>query len=171
MLCDRCKINPASLHFTTTQNGEKVELHLCERCAKETESVVFENVSFQDFFKGLLNMTMDHPVKVDSQKSSQQLRCPNCNMTYKEFNKTGKFGCAECYGTFEPYLENIMKRVHGSTQHNGKVPNRTQGALKIKRELLRMKEQLKNAVEKEEYETAAKLRDQIRDLEKEENAE
>ena len=167
MLCERCGKNAASIHVTHINNGEKIEKYLCEQCAKETESVHFQTpISFHDFLTGLLDMSLGNAEQFKSYtEQKQSLQCPNCKMTFNEFRKIGRFGCAECYSTFHEQLNPIFKKLHGDHIHTGKIPNRAAGPLKIRRELETLKKDLRKAIEMEEYEAAAKLRDRIRALE------
>jgi protein arginine kinase activator len=174
MLCERCKQNPATVHVTHIINGEKVEMHLCEPCAKQTESIHFDTpISFQDFLTGLLDITVGNGAKADNYDTAQRhrLQCPVCQMIYEEFRNTGRFGCAACYHTFEKQLNPIFKRLHGGHIHTGKLPQRAAGKMKICREITKLKYQLQKAVEVEEFEKAAELRDQIRAVEREDSNE
>src|SRR5699024_1133629 len=98
---------------------------------------------------------------------SKELTCSSCGMTYHEFAKNGKFGCAHCYQAFAERLDPIFKRVHGgNTEHKGKVPKRAGHHMRTQQEIKLMRETLQKYVDKEEFEKAAELRDQIRSLEK-----
>jgi protein arginine kinase activator len=167
MLCERCKKNIANVHVIQINNNEKVELYLCEQCAKETESIHFDTpISFQDFLTGFLDMPLMG--KASSKEYSSQgttLQCPSCKMTYDEFSKIGRFGCAQCYTAFSSRLMPIIKNVHGNNEHVGKLPSSAAGELKIKRELEMLKKELKEAIRLEEFERAAQLRDKIRSME------
>lgn len=162
MICEICKVNHATVHITTIKDGKKIDMNLCDECARKTESFYMDNISFQDFFEGLLDMT------TKSQKigAINDLTCPMCHMTYNEFRKSGKFGCFTCYKTFSANLAPIFKRIHGSANHAGKIPIRSGAKLKITQKITHLKNELKDAIEKEEFEVAATLRDEIRILEK-----
>ena len=101
--------------------------------------------------------------------------CPNCGMSYRDFQQTGKIGCSVCYATFRRQLEPLLRRIHGSSTHSGKIPHRTGGTLEMKHTIESLRKSLKECVAQEEYEKAAELRDKIRLLEHElaekENAE
>jgi protein arginine kinase activator len=92
-------------------------------------------------------------------------KCPVCGHTWSDFNATGKFGCGECYKTFGEGAERVMRQVHSSSRHVGKVPSKSGAQLKAKRHLEELKRQLKEAVNNEEYEKAAKLHSEIKSLE------
>jgi protein arginine kinase activator len=86
-------------------------------------------------------------------------------MSLEEFQKTGRLGCSTCYDTFGEVLKPLIKRLHGSLQHTGKVPVRFSKTVSITREIAKLKDLLNKAIEKEEYEKAAEIRDKIKDLE------
>ena len=93
------------------------------------------------------------------------LTCPNCGMSYADFQQTGKIGCSVCYGTFRRQLEPLLRRIHGTSTHSGKIPRRSGGTLELKQEIKRLRGELKEKVAQEEYEEAARLRDEVRALE------
>ncbi|MCH5585899.1 UvrB/UvrC motif-containing protein [Shimazuella sp. AN120528] len=166
MLCPECGKRPATLHYTKIVNGEKTEAHLCEVCAQEKGEYMpgFDSgFSFHNLLSGLLNFDM---VSSESPNIAQQTvpRCATCGLTYNQFSKIGRFGCSDCFETFRDRLDPLLRRIHGSTTHHGKIPERTKGELKIKKDLEKLREQLARSVELEEFEKAAQLRDQIRSL-------
>ena len=170
MLCERCHKNEATVHTVQVVNGEKTEHYYCENCAKETG---FENpISFQDIFQGLLNFGSPvMPEGLQSPFRSSSAKCPQCGMTYDEFRRNGKFGCASCYEAFDPYISASLRSIHGDSTHTGKVPKRNGGSLLKKHELEDLKRKLVDAISKEEFEEAAVLRDRIRALEGDEKHE
>ena len=99
-------------------------------------------------------------------------KCPNCGMTYESFRKMGRLGCSQCYETFKGYLQPLLKKIHGSSQHFGKAPVKAPKiAVKEKKAVYSIEElkaKMQKAIQAEEFEEAAKLRDQIRELEKRE---
>ncbi len=163
MLCQRCEEREASVHLTKIVNGEKTELFLCEKCAKETGQIPLTGnnpFSFQNLLAGILNPDIGSINNIQSEQD-----CTECGMSYKEFTQQGLFGCAECYETFSNRLDPLLKRIHGSNKHNGKVPKRRGATLRVKRDLEDLRRKLQLAVEKEEFEQAAELRDKIHELE------
>jgi protein arginine kinase activator len=168
MLCDDCKKNPACMHITKIVNNQKIEKHLCNECARKTgemniAGLAFDNsFSVQDFLKGMFSQ-----VFVEEAQPAAETACPNCGMTYNEFSRGGKIGCSTCYTTFENRLEPLVRRIHGASAHIGKVPRRFGGFLEAKLRIKRLKQDLERQVACEEYEKAAKIRDEIRELEKE----
>lgn len=171
MICQECNERPATLHFTKIINGEKNEVHICERCAQEKGNLFLDGesgFSINNLLAGLLNIESNfQQPKASSFPTTEELRCPHCQLSFKEFIRIGKFGCAKCNETFNKQLEPILKRVHsGNTAHIGKIPKRIGGALHLKKQLSEMKETLKVLIEQEEFEKAAEVRDKIRAVEK-----
>ncbi|MFC7061792.1 UvrB/UvrC motif-containing protein [Halobacillus seohaensis] len=170
MDCQRCHKRPATVHLTQVINGEKTETHVCEYCAKEKGymSDNEENFTLNDLLSGLFNYEQSPSIKGNHSKafqSNKQLKCPTCGLTYQNFAQIGKFGCGDCYKTFNERLNPIFRRVHsGNTRHDGKVPKREGGNLHLKRQIGEYKSELQRLIEQEEFEEAAKIRDQIRSL-------
>ena len=165
MKCQRCNEKEASVHLTKIVNGEKNEIYLCEECAREAGQLPFDGnnpFAFQNLLKGLINPD------VNSYEHFQQVdKCESCGMTYNEFSRNGLFGCSECYNAFSNKLEPILKRIHGNNRHNGKVPKRRGGTLRVKREIEELRLDMQKAINKEDFEKAAEIRDKIKKLENE----
>jgi protein arginine kinase activator len=167
MLCPECGKRPATLHYTKIVNGNKTEFHLCEVCAQEKGEYMpgFEpGFTFQQLLSGLLNFEMSTPNTHSSTFKPSSSRCPTCGLTYNQFSKIGRFGCGDCYKAFRDRLDPLLRRIHGHSTHRGKIPERTQGELRLRRQLAKLKEELELKVRAEEFEEAARLRDQIRAL-------
>lgn len=169
MICQICHKRPATVHITKIINGVKTEMHICEQCAKEKEELGIKS-DMSNFitpfsFSNILEGFMDFPgLGAVPRKVHEEIRCPGCGISYDDFKKTGLFGCSQCYDTFRDRLEPIIKRIHGNTQHTGKVPKRSGGIIRLKRDIEGLKYELKKAVENEEYEKAAQIRDRIKEL-------
>lgn len=169
MLCQLCNKRPANVHLTKVINGVKTELHVCEQCAHEeglnlgTQLSGFDiPFSFSNIFAGLMDSGTGGNLAHMMQKP---LKCMECGLDYEQFKNTGRFGCSRCYEAFGDKLEPLIKRIHGNTQHTGKVPKRTGGIIRIKRDIEKLKYELKQAIDNEQYEKAAEIRDRIRKLE------
>ena len=156
MLCEKCKKNQATVKIIKNYNGNISEEYLCPICAKE------ENISFNIFPKanmgeGLFNLF--------SPVASKELTCDKCNTTYSEFKSKGKFGCEECFGKFEKYLDSIFKNIHSSTEHKGKLPKKCGEELRKKKEKEELRDKLSRAIAEERYEDAIVLRDRLKEME------
>jgi protein arginine kinase activator len=174
MLCEECGKRPANLHLTKIVSGEKTEHHICEQCAKEKGDVLsnFSNFGIHQLLSGLLNFDPSNKSVLggfsQSQSSGQTkpYRCETCGLTYAQFSKSGRFGCSDCYEYFGDNLDPLFRRIHGNTQHIGKVPEKAGGHIKLQRELDQLKQALQTYIRSEEFEKAAEIRDRIRALEK-----
>jgi len=163
MVCQECGKRPATLHFTKIVNGDKNEFHICENCAREKGEMIpgtSNGFSIHNLLSGLLDF---EPL---SAAKSQAIRCDNCGLTYSQFSKLGRFGCGNCYQSFSAKLDPLFKRVHGNIVHVGKVPKRSGGIIQSKREIDLLKKDMMTCIESEEFEQAAQIRDQIREIEK-----
>lgn len=168
MLCEQCRKRPANVHVTRVVNSEKTEMHLCSECASEMEDIglPFEpGVSMQNLLAELLNYDEWLGRQASPVRSAPQ--CPACGLGYQELTRSGFLGCARCYEEFAAPLQSLLQRIHGATRHNGKLPRRRRGALDLTRQIEELRQQLNEAISAEEYERAAKLRDEIHRLEKE----
>jgi len=159
MLCEKCKKNTATIFYQQIINGEKREYHICEECAANMQN----GVSFDTIFKGFLDSFIS--MGTTGYTKHNAFFCPTCKLSFEDFRQTGKVGCADCYNAFKEQLIPVLKNIQGSVRHSGKLPKKAGAELSTKRELENLKSRLKKAVEKEEYEEAAKLRDKIRNLE------
>jgi protein arginine kinase activator len=165
MLCDDCKERQASVHITKINNNQKTEKHMCDQCAQKSGEISFTSDSqfaVQDLLKGMFSHGFTN---APQQKSGTA--CPGCGMTYSDFSRQGKIGCGECFATYGDRLEPLLRRIHGTSCHTGKVPKRSGGKLVLKQRLIQLRQTLDVHVGREEYEQAAKVRDEIRCLEKE----
>lgn len=169
MLCQECQKKPATVHLTKIVNNNKIEKHLCQSCARDLEEV---NLSFEPAFSfhhlltGLLGTEGDTSAPGKDAPGEGEVQCGNCKLTYPQFCQIGRFGCSQCYETFDSRLNPLFKRIHGSSLHTGKLPKRVGGTYKIKKQIEELRNELQKKVAAEEFETAARLRDEIRKLEK-----
>lgn len=180
MLCDNCKKREANVRYAENINGRKKELHLCEECSQKL------GIGNMDFnmpinFSSFLGDFMEDfltPEFLPMLQEVKNISCSNCGETFEDIINTGKFGCANCYETFEDRIDPILKRIQGSNRHTGRIgkvlDNKIEQKMKKengkeekeKTDLENLQEQLKNAIQEERYEDAAKLRDEIKKLEK-----
>lgn len=168
MLCQSCGKKTASTHIKTIVNGKLTEYHLCADCAQQKGYThMFGNwgMDLGNFLGGFIGTP---------QSSSQITRCPTCGASFEEISQSGKIGCADCYKTFRSQLLPVIQRIHGTTRHKGKVPGGS--ALRIaggqhqimpvqETPLEEKKRLLKQAIEKQDFEQAAVLRDEIKEME------
>lgn len=164
MLCDVCNKNPATVHLTEIIDEQMNELHLCEDCARHKSAAMEQQFGLSDLLAGMA----DFEKPVNKEEEVVTAKCPACGLTYADFKKIGRLGCGECYNAFRKYLAPLLKRIHGSNQHIGKNPAKTKGALKLDKKktgLPELKNQLQKAISQEAFEEAARLRDQIKEME------
>lgn len=161
MLCDLCGKNPATVHLTEIVDEQMTELHLCEECARAKSMEMEQQFGLADLLAGLGEFG-----KGVEDKEIIKTKCSNCNLTYEDFRKIGRLGCSQCYTAFKKYLAPLLKKIHGSNQHFGKLPVKPSKMSKANFELQDLRNQLQRAIQMEAFEEAAKLRDKIRDLEK-----
>ena len=167
MLCEQCKKRPANVHMTKIINGHKTEMHLCEECARERGELNFFSVpqfSFQNLLAGMLGQEPGFDVDL-SRPYRGSRRCDKCGLEYSDFTRSGFLGCSHCYAEFRNQLEPILRRIHGATRHVGKIPKRTGGAVRVRKEIEDLRQELQKCIAKEEYERAAEIRDKIHELE------
>lgn len=175
MLCDNCKTREAKIYYTEIIDGCKKEQHLCEECAKKFTSFQMESptLSKQFTLETLLSSLLSAYEESKEEKVEEKiLTCEHCGMTYQEFLKTGMFGCPQCYQSFKEPLRDCIKNIQGASKHMGKAPvgfkTATEKLVHSMSEIDRLSIRLQQAVEKEEFEEAAKLRDMIRGIKKKE---
>lgn len=164
MKCQFCA-NPATVHLTRLVKKQKLEVHLCEACAEKHQSPA-SDVSLSSILESLIGQHVS-PVA----EELGRLICPTCGIKYMEFRADGRLGCPADYEVFRAGLVPILQRIHRATRHVGKVPRRVAGPSPDadragpSAELLDLRQQLRRAVEAEDYERAAALRDLIRQKE------
>jgi protein arginine kinase activator len=160
MLCDICGKNPATVHLTEIVDDSMKELHLCEECARKKSQDMEQNFGLSDLLGGMADLS-----KPEKDKEASLVKCSNCGLTYADFKKIGRLGCGECYNAFKKFLAPLLKRIHGSSQHVGKTPTKSAKGLKKKIDIQELRNKLQRAIEQEQFEEAARLRDQIKELE------
>lgn len=164
MLCDGCQKKEATVHLTEIVNDKVSKLHLCEDCAKEKGSEMEEHFGLSDLLAGLADVGSGI-----GPESMTAIKCAACGFTYKDFKKVGRLGCGDCYDAFKKQLDLLLKRIHGTNRHVGKVPLSASSAakdMKPVQDLKELKAGLEKAIQAEDFEKAAKLRDRIREMEK-----
>jgi protein arginine kinase activator len=163
MLCDNCKERDAVINLTQVEHDAKVTLHLCEPCA-QAKGVETGVAVLKSPLGGFITaMGKGAPTLLPTPQDG--LRCPSCGATLKDFRESGRLGCAECYEAFAGHLRDLLRRLHGSSQHVGERYEAPGERADPRHALLDLKEQLRRAVDNENFELAAELRDRIRVLE------
>ena len=161
MLCDLCNKNPATVHLTEIIDDQMKELHLCEDCAREKSAQMEQQFGLSDLLAGLTEF--EKPAK---EVETEKVKCGACGLSYADFKKIGRLGCSECYVSFKKYLGPLLKRIHGSNYHAGKSPTKIARVVKKGIDVGELRFKLQKAIEMEAFEEAARIRDQIRDLER-----
>lgn len=157
--CDHCD-KAATIHLTEIVDGEKIEKHLCEDCAVSEGITVKANVPISQLLESFI-------LQSSSEDEEHPEQCDVCGTTFAEFRSQGLLGCPHDYDAFEKSLTPLLERAHeGASQHIGKVPHRANDDQKKQNAMLRLRAELKAAITAEDYERAAVLRDQIKELEK-----
>ena len=164
-LCDNCGERAAVIHLTQIVDNAVTTVHLCESCANEKGVQTSAAVAKMPL-SGFLG-TGGPGAAAALPESANAGSCPSCGSTLQDFRETGRLGCAECYVAFEAHLRDLLRRIHGSAHHVGKLyldgsPLSADDTPKLVAEL---QERLRRAVEAENFELAADLRDRIRTLE------
>jgi protein arginine kinase activator len=164
MQCQICKDREATIHLTEITDGVRAEKHICERCATEQGLAVKSHIPLNELLGGLLASV---PESEDFfGLSDKETSCEYCGFTLEQFRKEAVLGCPHDYEVFEKSLLPLIAKAHdGRTTHCGKVPSRAPEDAKRQAELLSLRQQLEAAVKAEDYESAARLRDKISELE------
>ncbi|MFH1008687.1 MAG: UvrB/UvrC motif-containing protein [Candidatus Latescibacterota bacterium] len=158
MTCEMCGKKPAVVLFTQIVKNEKTALHLCETCA-EKRGLTISLETIQSSVNSLIAGALAASQNEEGEEPAGT--CPSCGWSYAEFKAKGRLGCEACYRAFAEPLEQILKNVHGNTSHTGKVPAAQLFAAKRRQKIGTMRVALKQAIQQEEFEEAARLRDRI----------
>ena len=178
MQCDICGKKKATVHLTEIVDEQMSEMHLCEECARNKSAQMEQQFGLGDLLAGLSDVG-----KAASQSDQKNvLVCSGCGLNYEDFRKFGRLGCGQCYTSFKEHLDGLLRKIHGSSRHLGKTPLfflppvvassplvNAPGALAVMSlptpNAEDLKKQLHAAIEAEDFEQAALLRDKIRMLE------
>ena len=172
MICQSCNQQVATVHLTEIMNQQKKEVHLCEECSRQKGISYKANISVQELFSHLSTQKTGKQTPDASPAEGEELQadlqamtCPACGISFGEFRSTGRLGCPEDYRHFKQGLTQLLEKIHGAAQHVGKAPGEVReppaGSDKIKK----LRQELDQAIQQEEYEQAAQLRDSIQNLE------
>ncbi len=166
--CQDCKSREAAVHLTQIINNEKIALSLCSECAAARGfHSPLDNVPFPlaDILAGIAGDTG----MLGAESEAEKLICEGCGLTFDQFTRQGRFGCGDCYSSFRPRLESIMRKIHGASIHRGRNPQVAEGVVEDGQTLPiqeeeRISDELRKAIEMEDFERAAELRDRLKDL-------
>jgi protein arginine kinase activator len=154
--CQLCT-KPATVHLTDIVNGQKKETHLCQACAEQQQLVKHQELNLP----AILQTLIGQHVGAQTDELSR-LKCPACGLKYMEFRAVGRLGCPHDYDVFRAALEPLLRRIHRSVRHVGKAPHRRDVGGGRHAELVALRLELQKAVETEQYEEAARIRDLLR---------
>jgi len=182
MQCEICKNKTATVHVTEIVDGQRSESHLCQNCAQKEGITIKNQLSLNELLSSLIAA---HQQADEQGESESQMSCPDCGMTMEIFRKQALLGCPKDYEIFGKSLEQIIEKAHdGNLTHKGKIPagaaqsagggdtSKEKEEVKNKNktdstgspQVEELKKQLEKAVRDEDYELAAKLRDQLKAL-------
>ena len=165
--CHNCE-KPATFHITELTGSKPQEVHLCEDCARtylmqDEENDAAPAPTLAGVFAQQLGQTAQELERLDQQS------CPVCGITFYEFRQQGRLGCPHDYVRFEKELEPLIVNIHGDNGHKGKHPKRVAASTDRRTDIIRLRREMEKAVEKEDYELASDLRDQIRTIEQQDD--
>lgn len=156
MLCCICKEKEAKVHLTQIVGDKMQKVDLCDDCAKQKG---VDDPTGSSLAHLLLGLGASQEAETSE---GLNLRCPHCGFTQADFKKTGRLGCARCYDVFGEALESLLKSMHKGTRHVGKTPTAQRQVRDTQRQVKSLQEQLGKAIAAEDFEEAAKLRDEIK---------
>ncbi|HUA68850.1 MAG TPA: UvrB/UvrC motif-containing protein [Candidatus Saccharimonadales bacterium] len=159
MLCSVCKEKPATVHLTQIVGDKMQKLDLCEECAKAKGVNDPSGFALADLMLGL-----GASQEIEQAAGGAELKCPRCGFSQADFKKSGRLGCPECYKTFAEGLEALLKTMHKGTRHIGKVPEALRATREQSDRLKLLQKKLAKAIEDENFEQAAQLRDEIKQV-------
>jgi len=157
MQCCVCKEKPATVHLTQIVGDKMQKLDLCEECAKAKGINDPTSFAMADLMLGL-----GASQELDQSAAGAELKCPRCGFSQADFKKSGRLGCPDCYKTFAEGLSGLLKTMHKGTRHIGKAPEALRSARESIDRLKTLQKKLAKAIEGEDYEMAAGLRDEIK---------
>jgi len=174
MICEHCKVRQATVTVTQIINGQKSERHYCEVCANQFHpfNIDFnkeENLPLAQLVSNWFGLPVwkNETHEKQTQTAQTATTCPACGYSFHQFLNEGKLGCPKCYETFSNKLPQVLTKIQAGTKHNGKIPGTTMNNhLLLKKQINSTRDQLQQAIYEERFEDAAKLRDEIKDMER-----
>ena len=167
MLCQECHNAPASVHVKKRDGEEEVSLHLCRACAKKMGwQSPLADIKFPlaQFIASMMSDMGTGGSEADYPDAGAQ--CSECGLSFRDFSRTGRLGCGHCYEAFRSSMNELLRRIHGNTHHEGRRPKSAPKPARTSKtkSLRQLKADLDRAIAEEDFEKAARLRDKIRDL-------
>ena len=171
MLCEICNKNEATIHIQEIVGGKKKSLHLCSVCAAAKQQGGGMDLGPFDLAGLLYKLSgaeaTGNPAAEGEKQEKNETLCPVCSWSAEKLKKTGRLGCGNCYKVFASLLAEPLKNMHRGSAHLGKQPlGKGTELCRCRQELAQLQQALQQAVTEENYESAAKLRDQINELKK-----
>jgi protein arginine kinase activator len=159
MLCSICKEREATVHLTQITGDKMQKVDLCEECSKTKGINDPAGFNLADLLLGL-----GASQELEQAGGGVEVKCSRCGFTQADFKKAGRLGCPECYKTFAEGLEGLLKSMHKGTRHVGKVPESLRQNRDLSDRLKALQKKLAKAIEDENFEQAAHLRDEIKQM-------
>lgn len=162
-VCQVCQQKTAKIHITQIHNSQVHEFHICPECAREHG---VDGTEIKPFFSpDEAGIGISPREDNEEQRALDVKTCSSCGQTYRGFRESGRLGCAHCYDTFAQEIEPLLRKIQAGLKHTGKVPGGEPLVMDVVPLIQRKREQLRLAVSSEDFEAAARLRDEIRTLE------
>jgi protein arginine kinase activator len=164
MKCQQCD-KPATFHITELTGGKPIELHLCEEHARQYLTSSSSEPTAVGSMSAALAQQMSVGQTAEELARLDQQSCPICGITFFEFRSQGRLGCPHDYVCFQAQLEPLIMNIHGESEHAGKRPRHSASGSGERTQLIRLRREMKEAIDAENYEQASQLRDQIQRIE------
>ncbi len=162
MNCEICHKNPATKKIHIAMQGQMKEFNVCENCA-DMHGLSNPFAGLPDVL-GIILLGLLAQTLTQRETETSDLKCQSCGLTISQFRANGTFGCPACYDSFRDFAESMLRRIHGSTKHIGKKPVNLRAKPDSHTSLSELEKQLQQAIQAENYERAAQLRDLIHDF-------
>jgi protein arginine kinase activator len=154
MKCQLCQERDATVHVRQVEEGVEREVHVCAECAAQHGFEGLSPMDLTDFLFGVGSQTTERRTPADDK------RCAVCGLTGKDFKKLSRLGCASCHDSFADDLRELLSSMHVGDQHVGKVP----AAERSRYEIGRIRQEMAEAIQRQDFETAARCRDRLREI-------
>lgn len=151
MKCEKCGKNIANTHIHSVINGRVTNLNLCSNCVAINGLMGIGGGLFSD--------------KNSIDKEGAEKVCSGCGTKLSSIIENGLIGCADCYKTFNKELASAIRRLHGRTNYRGKIPQTSAPRLDSSSIISKLRHEMSKAIETENFERAAELRDKIKEIE------